>query len=465
MWNQKIFRALVTMALVGAMSGCSGQTSSSGVGGGGSPQPMGNVFSLATDNPSLPQVVGFKINVTGLTLSDGITTANLLTAQQTVDFSRLNGLNTLLDLNAVPAGTYNKVNITLSSPVISFIDTAANPPVVNTINGNLLQSSVTVTLAQPLVLSQNDLVGLLIDLRIGDSLVIQNGQITGDVNPTFRIKAIAPDAPDASIDDLRAGVVSVNAAGGTFVIQGPRGRQFTVTTNNQTDFENGGSLNDLDTNTIVDVSGSLDRATLNIKADEVQIVSKERFVLGGLITDVRPSPGSANQMDVFVRTELPDLSGAPIGQIDTLNLTGNELYQIRYLRLPISVFLFNRSSLVRGQRVAVGGALSSSNPPVMTVKRVVLQWQGIEGGWVPGSTVVQTGNVGSFSLNGLSLAGTLFGGPVRVLTSNQTRFINLSGLSGLSGAQAIPLRVVGLVLLDHASGKPAIVAGKVEKLQ
>ena len=66
----------------------------------------------------------------------------------------------------------------------------------------------------------------------------------------------------------------MNASGGTFVVQGPHRQQFTIITNNQTQFEDGMSLSDLDTNTIVSLSGSLDRVTLDLIADDIEIVSR-----------------------------------------------------------------------------------------------------------------------------------------------------------------------------------------------
>jgi hypothetical protein len=54
--------------------------------------------------------------------------------------------------------------------------------------------------------------------------------------------------------------------------------------------------------------------------------------------------------------------------------------------------------------------------------------------------------------------------PLTVLTTNQTVFLNLSGLSALSGTQAIPIRVVGFILVNPATGNPVMVARSVTEL-
>ena len=51
-----------------------------------------------------------------------------------------------------------------------------------------------------------------------------------------------------------------------------------------------------------------------------------------------------------------------------------------------------------------------------------------------------------------------------VFTTNSTNFINLSGLSALTGSQSIPVRVVGFVLFDPATQQPVMVARSVEEL-
>jgi hypothetical protein len=265
---------------------------------------------------------------------------------------------------------------------------------------------------------------------------------------------------------LRGGVVSVNAAAGSFVMQTPGGRNLTVQTNAQTQFEQGESLASLTTNSIVLVTGSLQRQSLTLLAEEVQIISDSRFFLGGLITDVRPASGPAGAIDLLVRVEIPDLTSFQVGQIGTVPLDGNERYMIHHFRLPFAPWLFNESAMIRGQRVTVGGTLDNTVvPPATDARRLMLHRQGFVGGWVPGSTNVIGGNNGSFAFNATGLNGRLLGGgPVPVLTSNLTRFINLSGLSGLAGANPIRLRVVGL-LLKGPNANPVIVAWAVEVLQ
>ena len=82
-----------------------------------------------------------------------------------------------------------------------------------------------------------------------------------------------------------------------------------------------------------------------------------------------------------------------------------------------------------------------------------------------GSTVVQSGNAGSFQLNDQWTAGVLLPQPLTVLTTNDTNFINLSGLSAINGTNPISLRVVGFILVDSANNnQPVMVARSVEQL-
>jgi hypothetical protein len=165
--------AVLFAALI--LSSCGGGSSSSGP----TSQDQASIYTVATDAP-LPSVVSCEVTVSGITLNNGSTNVSVLSQPQIVDFAQLSGLHHLLDLTAVPAGTYTSATITIASPVIGYISTTNNPPTISTINGTLSQSSVTVNFSDPVVVSNDDLFGLRMEFDLRQSLQTDsNGQATG----------------------------------------------------------------------------------------------------------------------------------------------------------------------------------------------------------------------------------------------------------------------------------------------
>src|ERR1700684_381899 len=146
---------LMLFAVLGLCS-CGGSSSSS------NPAPNGqaSVFTIGTDAP-LPSVISCQIMVTGVTLNNGTTNVPVLTTPQVVDFAQLSGLHQLLDLNTVPTGTYTSATIPISAPTIGYLN-SSTPPQIATMTGTLpggaSSDSVMVQLAQPFVLTANDLI-------------------------------------------------------------------------------------------------------------------------------------------------------------------------------------------------------------------------------------------------------------------------------------------------------------------
>ena len=271
---------------------------------------------------------------------------------------------------------------------------------------------------------------------------------------------MSPASTTSGLASVMLTVDEVRVTGGSsFVIQGPHGHQFTVNTNEQTEWENGETTANLTTTSIVEISGTLDRTSGAILADTVAILSQDSFYAGGLVTYVDPPTGQASDFDLYVRSTLPSGTGFQSGQISTIDLTGNENFFIYWWHMKFPSLFFNSSLMVPGQRVTIGGPFSNG---AVTVKRVVLRHEGHTGAWVVGSTDV---GAATFQFNSNGLAGVLFNGPVTVYTTPFTVFKGgLTGLGGLSGGTALPLRVVGLVLKDPISGQPVFVAHSVELL-
>lgn len=423
----------------------------------------GSAFVIGTDAP-IASVVSFNVQIQSIDAVDASNnSASLVSGTPTVDFARFNGLQTLLDLNSVPADTYTSVVITLGPATIGYLQTQAGAaPSIQTKNASLSQTTITIPLSSPLVVTTGEPVGLRLDFDLHKSIQVDaNGNVTGTVTPTFNLKAVTPTDPGAFIDEFDGAVLSVDAQGQSFQIQGPHGRQFTVNVNGQTEFDGGGSLGDLTTNSIVQISGNIDRADSTINADEVAILSQDGFYAGGQITYVQPSSGPATNFDLYVRGLLPTTTGLTLGQIAQVNLTGNENYFIYWMRNPLTQYLFNSSVLVPGQHVAIGGPASgAANPQAVTVKRVVLRHWGYNGTVVANS--VDTA-AGSFQMNVTGFAGQLVPGVVTVYTGGVTQFRNgLTGIDDLGASTNV--RVVGLLIKDQSSRQLVLLAHYVDPL-
>ena len=324
--------------------------------------PQGNAaaFIVGTDAP-LPSVTAFDVQLQSITATNAAgTSVSLLSGSPTVDFARFNGLQTLIDMNDVPADTYTSVTVTLGTASIGYLNvTPGAAPTIQTEAATLTTNTITKTLAVPLVLSETAPVGLHMDFDLRKSIQVDStGNITGAVTPTFNLSVVGRSDSGAYIDEFDAAVVSVNQNAQTFTIEGPHGRQFTVDVNGQTEWDNGEGLGDLTTSSIVQISGTLDRADSTFDADDVSIVSQNGFFAAGLLTYVAPSTGPATSFDLYVHGLLPTTTGLTLGQIGQVDLTGGEKYFIRRMHDPLTRYLFNASTLLPGQHVNIGGPAS-----------------------------------------------------------------------------------------------------------
>ena len=457
--------SLITLLVLGMLlAGCggnSGSTPMSSNSNGSNSAQTGEAFVVGTDAP-VAGVVSFDVVLQSITATDANNNqVSLLSGSPSVDFARFNGLQTLLDLNDVPAGTYSKVTITLGQGTIGYLNVQpGSAPAIQTEPATFSTNVVPVTLSAPLVVSQTEPVGLHLDFDLHKSIQVTNGQITGTVNPTFNVTAVTPSDPGSYLDEFDAGVTSVNAAGQSFQIQGPHGRMLTVDVNGQTEFDNNENLASLSTSSIVQISGTLDRADSTIDADEVAILSQDGFYASGQVTYVQPSSGAATDFDLYVRGLLPASTGLSLGQIAQVNLSGSEKYFIYRMHNPLTEFVFNQSLLLPGQHISVGGPASgASNPQAVTVKRVVLRHWGFNGQVIAGS--VSPGS-SSFQMNVTGFAGLLVPGPVTVYVDGATYRMGLTDINSLSSATSI--RVVGLLIKDPVSGDPVILAHYIDAM-
>jgi hypothetical protein len=410
----------------------------------------------------MASVTSLAVQIQSIELTDSSgNTANLVSGTPTVDFARYNGLQSLIDMNDVPVGTYTGATITLGAATLGYLDTTTTPPSIKTEPATLTTSTVTVTLNKPLIIAHAAApVGLRVDFDLRQSIQVDtNGNITGTVDPTFDVRTVARTDTGGYIDELVAGVVSVNTTGQSFIVQGPHGEQFTINVNGQTEWDGNASLSTLTTSSIVQVSGQLDPADQTFDADEVAVLSDKGFYAAGQITYVTPATGAATSFDLYVRGLLPTTTGIQLGQIAQVNLSGNEIYSIYWMHNPFTQFIFNSSGLVAGQSIAVGGpATGATNANAVTVTRVNLRNWGFNGTVVAGS---QSSANGTFQMQINGFAGVLVPETVTVYLGNHCDFrYGLGAFTDLANGSNI--RVVGLLLKNPTNGQVVLLARHVD---
>ncbi len=494
----KLFlQTFAACTVAAALAGCGGGSSNSSLSTSGNSQSA-PVFLTGTDAP-LPSVVSFQVTVNSVTLSNGGNNGvDLLRAAQTVDFARYNGLQTLLDFNSVPAGTYNTVTVSLSNPVISYVNlSATTPPGAPTIstvsNPTLTNSTVAVQLPTSFTVTAGTAAGLKMDFNLRQSILTDsNGQVTGAVNPKIDFTALTPNTPSSEIDEFYATVISVNTSQNTFMVQGPHGNQYTVALNQAntgsgmtaTEWDDSGDetgnsqgtnngtvnlANLVPNQTIVDVSGQFQPSTQTLDATDVAIVSQNGFYADGTVSYVNPTTGPANTFQMYVRSVLPTGTGVQLGQLATVQLTGNENFYVFRHHLSLLQFLFNTSLIVPGQNVSIGGPASGAqNENSVSTNRVVLHLAGFSGTVVPGSVSPAGENFELVpnGLNGYLLSnGNPSGNPIRVYLVGQSvyrdGFNSMTDLASVASNAVV--RVVGLVVEDPATGKPVIIGRYIDK--
>ena len=257
--------------------------------------PTGASFVMGTDAP-MASVTSFTVQLTSVnafTSSDCTgTSVSLISGTPSVDFARFNGLQTLLDMNDVPAGTYNCVSITLGTAMLGYLDTSAGgAPTIQTEPATLTTSNVTAPLTNPMVVARSGApVGLHMDFDLHKSIQVDaTDQITGAVTPTFHCQRRQQLRPGAYIDEFDAAVVNTDAGHADlsqFKVLMAASSPLTSTVK-----PSGTAATPLATSPEQHCAGLrlLDRADATIDADEIAILSDNGFYAAGQVTYVNPS--------------------------------------------------------------------------------------------------------------------------------------------------------------------------------
>lgn len=463
----------VTLA-AGFLTSCSTSTPSTPTNPG-----TGTLITIAQDVPICNAIsanvvvedlsfnqVGTGVNIGYITTTPSFAPEIRLNLQQLRDFT------TILYEFPVRAGNYNQANLSFELTQVSAYDLTLNPPIRN-LNASLTNAKPSFAINPPLVITAGKANVMILDFDVLRMLLTDAaGNLTGRVTPSVNITQLSGLTPAGTVnpngftelDDLWGFVRSVSTTNttsnasfiGSFQMQllSPSTADAPEVPINLTANTNSigfAGLNHLLPNSYVEVDAILDsQGNLVAKTIEVQAVENpfptqsgitpSTALIGPIVSIKTDATGNPSQLNLWVRDAEPDdTSTLLMDSIFQVDLTANPTYQASVMGPNFANLSFNSGNLAVGQEVVVHGAYSKpptvagatvTQPFTVEPTAIFLKMQSMQGTMGSMLTVGSDNETGVFTLN--PCCTLLQGVPLYVVTNNQTAYVNVAGLSGIT---------------------------------
>ena len=424
---------------------------------------QGSLYTFIGDSPAC-DVLGLRIRVSGLKFRVAGTTDQTFTLFPSassaplyrVNFASLRDSSTVLTLSSVNVGSYDQATITFITTQIILYDPTSDPP-VKVISGTLTTASPTIPLQPNLTIAEGKLQALRIDLDMARSIGVDaQGEVTDKISPAVRASVVTPNAADGygAFDDLLGFVTSVSAFptgnfAGTFSLQilAGTGSALTINLTAQTDMYGVPDLASLETGRFVEVNAYIDSngfiVARTIEAeDRADVTNKTIAFLGYVLpTPTRDTSGNVTQFKFYVSEEEPDLNReVPLDSVIVVNVSPSTTYQVSSRSMNFENLPFDATSVTAGQELVIHGQYTTltDQPTVLAANSVYLKIQTLQGAL---SSLVQAGSdgkTGAFWFD--PCARVQQGVPILVLTRNDTTFLNVLGLAGITPNSTLLVR-------------------------
>jgi hypothetical protein len=493
-----MLKRIVTIALTAVLTGafltsCGSSTTK--------PTPAtGSLTTLVGDAPGLCDAVSFPFNVTDLSLvgysptgsgagTTPINPSSVSAPEIRVNLGCLRDFTTVLNMSPANVGTYDVAYITLAEPQLIFYDPTILPPSPPTNTAQLTLNplkNIQIPISPSLVITKSQASVMRIDfdmLNMIESMTTDptTGQLVVTGAPEITIRPLLASGSQGQgfgeLDDLVGFVRSVTILppGNTSLYNGSFTLQLlsasitgaplvTVNLNSASQLYGFSELNQLVTDSFMEVDAYID-VDGNFVGTSVEDEYTEQpwnniLALIGPVTSVtRDSQGNVTSFNLWARDVEPN--AALVVTLDTIpvvNVSSSTIYQFSSRSVNFANLPFGPNNITVGQEVIVhgtvtpatggGGSGAPAVPATVAAAEVYDKLQSILGSF---NSLLQVGSDDKTGAFVFTPCSTLFQGtPTLVLTSNQTLFVNASGLSSLSGHGAPPnLTVKGLPFYEQ----------------
>ncbi|HUY80428.1 MAG TPA: DUF4382 domain-containing protein [Acidobacteriaceae bacterium] len=438
-------------------TGCSSTAGSASTGATGANSPA--MVVTAGDAP-LNNILSANVTVSAISLTptSGGSDVTVLSSSRTIELSSLGAIQEPIETANVAAGTYNAVNLTVSSATVTYVDSTGQ---VVTGTATVNSPNDRVTLNPTLTVTQGQDVHLSLNFNLAQSFDLTGTTLTFTPSITSAAASIEQENEAEREVEVTGSVVSVSSTSIT-VQSASTGVQSTFAINSSTEFSANTSVGSIKPGSIVTVQGSVQTdgsllATMISASMNGDALGMSQGGGSGIVTAVTTSGGNVTSFTFVPREDFGDTSSAsPL----TVNLSSSTTYGVSQdaVQEGISAAAFTNAEIFPGQSVSVIGTTASDGS--ITAQEVDLAAESLSGtlaaapqGTAPTYTFTLQLPAASFLTTFDSLT------TLDAATNAQTQYEDgLTASSFGSLAVATNLEVHGYLLVDSSSNYSFTVA-------
>lgn len=436
--------------LIGLLGGCSSTQavlggSSAGEGGqSATPVPgQSTAVTVLFSSTANDKLTDFQLSLGSLTLTDAngksVTVFNLADGNQLSEFMHSNSTLEPVISVSIPQDVYTSAKLTFSSPQFTFVTYNGGYIYFNTdvSTGGSGFAPAAVGVPEPITVSGQSM-ALIVDSNVSQSVSMsgspQENDFSSSVTPQFTITAQAPgsgaeDAPGGAQVNAFRQISSLQASAsgeGTLTLASPSGTALIIASDGNTVYQGVDGYDSLSPGMFADVDVAL-QSDGTLLATRVEVPDTTAHDLAtGPVFNINPSAGIFNL--VGEREQGQDFSTGFRSGGMALQFTGNTQFLIdggfqAPQGLPFTP-VFDRTSMVAGQNVALTSRSIPLSGPYPTATTVMLLPQTVDG------TVNSVSSSNGFEVYELSLASydplntTRGRASMEVYVSSQTQMAN-----------------------------------------
>ena len=452
---------------------------------------MGSLITIVQDAP-ICDAISANITISGLTLTPTngandypyIANTPSFAPSIRVNLQQLRDFNSILYVFNVFTGSYKQGNYALQLAQVATFEPTLTPP-VKLLTTSLTANRPVVPFNPPLVVAQGVANVMLVDFDILRMLQVDSaGQITGSLTPVISNTQLTANDTNGfgELEDLWGFVRTVSTSNlttnpnytGSFLMQlfspstaGAPAVSVNLTANTRNigfvDLPHLLPDSYVEVDALLDSQGNLVAKTVEFQALENPAPSNSSIkpstsLIGPIVSITTDGAGNPTSFNLWVHDAEPDTpSDLVMDTIFQVNPVYGTTYQASALGPNFANLTFGAQNLAVGQEVVVHGAYtkpptSSSTSPLTPVQlttvepsAVFLKYQSLQGNLGSMLKIGSDDLTGAFTLNPCC---TLWkGAPIYVITNNQTRYVNASGLGSFSSQASMLIK--GLPIFER----------------